>query len=154
MRRQVRPYTVSLLLALFWQRYPRSLMIPMLMCPRRLDIKAVMRYEQISGAKINFDKSEGLRLGAWRDGVPMPELFHWNDRPVRTLGVWFGPGLQLELNWSEVQAKVDVLVGTWLRRQLSLKGWAEVHAVYIFSLILCRLSVLPLPKNRRLANSE
>ena len=35
---------------------------------RRLDIKAVKqavaRYEQIEGAKINFDKSKGLYLGA------------------------------------------------------------------------------------------
>ena len=36
----------------------------------RLDIKAVKKavsdYERIAGAKVNFDKSEGLRLGAWR----------------------------------------------------------------------------------------
>ena len=42
----------------------------------RLDIKAVKkvvsRYEQISGAKINFDKSEALQLGACRSGVPLP----------------------------------------------------------------------------------
>ena len=42
--------------------------------PHRLDIKAVKkavaRYEEIAGAKINFDTSEGLRLGAWRGGVP------------------------------------------------------------------------------------
>ena len=37
---------------------------------RRLDIKAVNKavgeYERIAGANANFDKSEGLRLGAWR----------------------------------------------------------------------------------------
>ena len=36
----------------------------------RLDIKAVKKavseYERIAGAKVNFDKSERLRLGAWR----------------------------------------------------------------------------------------
>ena len=35
---------------------------------RRLDIVAVKmaveRYEKVAGAKVNFDKSEGLRLGA------------------------------------------------------------------------------------------
>ena len=35
---------------------------------RRLDIKAVkeavVEYKRIAGAKVNFDKSEGLRLGA------------------------------------------------------------------------------------------
>ena len=44
----------------------------------RLDIKAVKkavaRYEQIAGAKISFDKSEGLWLGAWRVAFPCQVL--------------------------------------------------------------------------------
>ena len=50
--------------------------------------KAVARYEQIAGAKINFDKNERLRLISWWDGVPLPEPLRCN------LGVWFGPGLE------------------------------------------------------------
>ena len=64
---------------------------------RRLDIKAVKKavseYERIAGAKVNFDKSEGLRLGAWRGSNTLPGPFRWSDGPVRILGVWFGPGL-------------------------------------------------------------
>ena len=115
---------------------------------RRLDIKAVkeavVEYERIAGAKVNFDKSEGLRLGAWRGSKPLPG-------PFRILGVWFGPDLQLERNWSEVQAKVNAQVGIWLSRRLSLKGRAEACAMYVFLLILYRLAVLTLPKERRLA---
>ena len=41
---------------------------------RRLDIVAVKmaveRYEKVAGAKVNFDKSEGLQLGAWRGWRP------------------------------------------------------------------------------------
>ena len=122
---------------------------------RRLDIKAVKKavseYERIAGAKVNFDKSEGLRLGAWRGSDTLPGPFRWSDGPVRILGVWFGPDLQLERNWSEVQAKVNAQVGIWLSRRLSLKGRAEACAVYVFPLILYRLAVLPLPKARRLA---
>ena len=122
---------------------------------RRLDIKAlkkaVSEYERIAGAKVNFDKSEGLRLGAWRGSNTLPGPFRWSDGPVRILGVWFGPGLQLERNWSEIQAKVYAQVGIWLSRRLSLKGRAEACAVYVFPLILYRLAVLPLPKVNRLA---
>ena len=122
---------------------------------RRLDIKAVKKavseYERIAGAKVNFDKSEGLRLGAWRGSNTLPGPFRWSDGPVRILGVWFGPGLQLERNWSEIQAKVNAQVGIWLSRRLSLKGRAEACAVYVFPLILYRLAVLPLPKVNRLA---
>ena len=78
----------------------------------------------VTGAKINFDKSEGLRLGAWRGGVPLPGPFHWSDGPIHILRVWFGPRLQLEGNWTEVQAKVNAQVGTWLWRHLPLRGRA------------------------------
>ena len=107
---------------------------------RRLDIKAVKKavseYERIAGAKVNFDKSECLRLGAWRDSNTLPGPFRWSDGSVRILGVWFGPDLQMERNWSEIQAKVNAQVGIWLSRRLSLKGRAEACAVYVFPLIL------------------
>ena len=60
--------------------------------------KAVERYEEIAGVKINFDKSEGLRFGAWRGGVLLSGPFQWSDGPFRILGVWFGPRPQLERN--------------------------------------------------------
>ena len=62
---------------------------------RHLDIEAVKKavgeYKQIAGAKVNFDKSEGLRLGAWRGSNTLPGPFRWSDGPIRILGVWFGP---------------------------------------------------------------
>ena len=122
---------------------------------RHLDIKAVKKavgeYELIAGVKVNFDKSEGLRLGAWRGSDTLPGLFCWSDGLVRILRVWFGPDLQLERNWSEVQAKVNAQVGIWLSSKLSLKGRAEACTMYVSPLILYRLAVLPLPKTRRLA---
>ena len=122
---------------------------------RRLDIEAVKEvvceYERIAGAKVNFDKSEGLQLGAWTGSNTLPGLFPWSDGSIRIFGVWFGPDLQLERNWSEVHAKVNAQVGIWLSVRLSLKGRGEGCAVYVFPLILYRLVVLPLPKARRLA---
>ena len=76
--------------------------------------EAVARYGKVASAKVNFDKSEGLRLGAWRGSVPLPEPFRWSDGPVRFLGVWLGPGLHLERNWLEVRAKAEAQVGAWL----------------------------------------
>ena len=122
---------------------------------RRLDIEAVkeavVEYERIAGAKVNFDKSEGLRLGAWTGINTLPGPFRWSDGPIRILGVWFGPDLRLERNWSEEHAKVNAQVGIWLSRRLSLKGRTDAYAVYVFPLILYRLAVLPLPKAHRLA---
>ena len=107
---------------------------------RRLDIKpvkkVVSKYKRIAGAKVNFDKSESLWLSAWRGSDTFPGPFRWSDGPVRILGVWFEPDLQLERNWLEVQAKVNAQVGIWLSRRLSLKSRAEVCAMYVFPLIL------------------
>ena len=69
----------------------------------------------------------------------------WKDGPCKILGVWFGPNLQLEKNWSEVLEKVEAATELWLRRRLSLKGRAEVCSSHIYSLAVYRLSVLPIP---------
>ena len=87
--------------------------------------------------------------GSVLGGIAIP--FRWSDGSVCILGVWFGPDLLLDRNWSEVQAKVNAQVGIWLSRRLSLKGRAEACATYVFPLIFYRLAVLPLLKARRLA---
>ena len=97
---------------------------------------AVEEYERTAGTKVIFDKSESLRLSTWRGSDTFPGSLRWSDGPVRILGVWFRHDLQLERNWSEVQASVGAQVGTWLPRRLSLKGRAEVCTVYVFLLIL------------------
>ena len=80
MRGRIRPCAASLLLALLRQGFPRSPDDITVFVSRRLVIKAVKKafgeYEQIAGAKVNFDKSEGLQLGAWRgsDTLPGPLL--------------------------------------------------------------------------------
>ena len=106
--------------------------------------KEIGRYEAVTGAKINREKSVGLRLGSWK-GCALPGPFIWKDGPCKILGVWFGPDLQLEKNWSEVLNKVVAATELWLCRRLSLKGRAEVCSSHIYSLAVYRLSVLPIP---------
>ena len=67
---------------------------------RHLDTKAVKntgaRYEKIAGVKINFDKSEGLQLGAWRGCIPLPVT-----DPSASSWCGSGPGS----NWNEIGRK-------------------------------------------------
>ena len=72
--------------------------------------------------------------------------FRLSYGPVCIFGLWFGPGLQVDRNWSEVQIKADAQVCTCLRRRLFLKGRAGVRRVH-FLLFVCA----SLPKNHRLA---
>ena len=121
--------------------------------------KEIGRYEAVTGAKINREKSVGLRLGSWK-GCALPGPFTWKNGPSfqvkgpgraqpfhepKILGVWFGPDLQLEKNWSEVLDKVVAATELWLCRRLSFRGRAEVCSSHIYSLAVYRLSVLPIP---------
>ena len=67
--------------------------------------KEIGRFETVTGAKINREKTVGLRLGSWK-GFALPGPFIWKDGPCKILGVWFEPDLQLEKKWSEVLEKV------------------------------------------------
>ena len=78
----------------------------------RMHIKAVKKvgeYERIAGAKVNFDKSKGLQLGAWRSNDTLPGPFRWSDGPVRILGMWFSP----TSNWIEIGRKYKL---RWMLR--------------------------------------
>ena len=108
----------------------------------------LQEYQQVTGACINRDKSVGLQLGNWR-GRPTPasgEFCRWTEGPVKLLGVWFGPDLQVDRNWDEVASRVASLTQKWAERKLSLKGRAEVANAYIASVVYYRLTVVPCPK--------
>ena len=48
--------------------------------------KEIGRYEAVTGAKINREKSVGLQLGSWK-GCALPGSFIWKDSPCKILGV-------------------------------------------------------------------
>lgn len=98
--------------------------------------KTIERYEKITWAKIKRDKSSGLHLSSWIDVA---------GGPVCILRVWFSPDLQ---NWLEVQVRLRKPVHTEFRRHFSLKRRTELGSVYTFSLILYRVSVFPLSRDR------
>lgn len=49
--------------------------------------KEISGYETVTGAKINCNKSVGLRLDAWK-GFSLSVPFTWTDGPVKIFGVW------------------------------------------------------------------
>ena len=48
--------------------------------------KEIGRYEAVTGAKINREKSVSLQLGSWK-GFALPAPFIWKDGPCKILGV-------------------------------------------------------------------
>ena len=66
---------------------------------------AVARYEKVAGAKVNLDKIEGLRLGAWW-GEPFlyQDLFAGATDPSASSGCVLGP----VSNWNEIGRKYEL----------------------------------------------
>ena len=67
--------------------------------------KAVKRYKQVSGAKVNFNKIKGLPEVS---DILLPGPFCWSDGPVYILEVWFGLDLQLQWKWLKVQCDEEI----------------------------------------------
>ena len=60
--------------------------------------EAVMRYEKVAGAKVNFDKSDSLQLGAWGAAFPCQGPSAGVTVPSASLGCGLGPAS----SWSEI----------------------------------------------------
>ena len=56
------------------------------------------RYEKVAGAKVNFDKSEGLQLGAWRRVSPCQDPF----AGMTDLSASSGCGSDQTSSWSKI----------------------------------------------------
>ena len=52
--------------------------------------KQLRLYEEVTGAKINIGKTEGLFMGKWKDRHYKPFDCKWTNDKVFTLGLWIG----------------------------------------------------------------
>ena len=61
-------------------------------CPARLPlVPSVARYEKLTGAKVKFDKSEGLSFCGWRGSLPCKSPSAGVTVPSASLGCSSGP---------------------------------------------------------------
>lgn len=50
------------------------------------------RYEQISNANVNYDKSIGLWCGQWKKRIDFPLNVRWTNTTIKYLGLHIGEG--------------------------------------------------------------
>jgi hypothetical protein len=82
-------------------------------------------FEQLSGLKINFDKSEILKIGG--DNVltmEYPEVFNYNISmfPLRYLGVPISAGRLYVADWSKLEEKSANKLDVWQGGSMSIGG--------------------------------
>ena len=116
--------------------------------------KELVDYESASGARINYDKSQGLWLGKWRgrDDDPFRGLYpdahktiKWTSGNVKYLGVYVGnddPALQ---TFTEIVPKMLKKLHFWKPLRLPLLAKARVIEIYIASKLWYAANFYPIP---------
>ena len=105
-------------------------------------------FEEISGLKVNYDKTSVYRLGSIRDTNAKffsARKIHWNSGPVNILGVTVSYDRQemWECNIDPLIQKARQRLLPWHIRNLSLRGKIEILNSLVSSLFNYRLAVLP-----------
>jgi hypothetical protein len=56
------------------------------------------KFKNLSGLEINTTKTEGMRLGCWKNNTETPFDFRWPRDPIKALGVFFSYDLSKEMS--------------------------------------------------------
>ena len=106
----------------------------------------VKLFGNVSGAKINYDKSKGMYLGKWKTRSDHPFGISWIDNH-KILGYHFGTGFGEDDIWSKIFVKIDRTLNLWSSRKLSFKGKSTVLNSLCVSKILYYAAATPVPSH-------
>ena len=115
-------------------------------CPLSpLFIKELTRYEEASGAKINYDKTKGLWVGKWKPRRDEPLSIPWTNGNVKTLGVYFGNDDPARQTFTELLPKVITSTNFWKQFRLSKLAKARVVEIFHASRLWYAARFYPIP---------
>ncbi|PIK52382.1 hypothetical protein BSL78_10694 [Apostichopus japonicus] len=78
-------------------------------------------FERATGAKLNPEKTKGLRLGSWRYR-DLPFGASWSDQNIKINGIWFGYDAPCDVTWNERAEVFESRLETFGTRWLSILG--------------------------------
>ena len=104
-------------------------------------------FEKLSGLKINRDKTKVLRLGlcqCFEFNFSFGEIVDF----VKVLGVFFSLDVHVKenMNYKEILSKIKSLLNFWKQRDLTLMGKIQLLKVHIYSKVIYRASLTPVPR--------
>jgi exonuclease III len=104
-------------------------------------IKEFKNFGQVSGSRINEQKTEILKIGN-PDTLNHPHIHQLVKDKVKVLGIWFGKD-HINTNWLQIQNKVKIQFEKWKDRRLSLRHKVLIINTYILSKILYVARIVP-----------
>ena len=102
------------------------------------------QYERASEAKLNWGKSKGIWLGAWKAHADTPYGIKW-VKQLPLLGATFSAGDYLMSTWEAPVFRLEKRLASWKGRQLTFQGKETVINSLALSQIwhLCHTFVIP-----------
>ena len=113
-------------------------------------INTLDKFQIISGLKVNYDKTEILRIGSLKNSeakLYTQKNLKWTNDPANLLGINVGTNLGevTEQNFEKLIKKMENITKIWLSRQLTLIGRIVIIKTFLVSQLIYSFSVLPSP---------
>ncbi|PIK38587.1 hypothetical protein BSL78_24570 [Apostichopus japonicus] len=102
-------------------------------------------FERATGAKLNPEKTKGLRLGSWRYR-DLPFGASWSDHNIKINGIWFGYDAPGDVTWSERAEVFESRLETFGTRWLSILGKVTVVNRFVSPILWYPGAVYPIPR--------
>ena len=115
-------------------------------------IKIVTNFSQISGLKLNENKSQALWLGPWKTRRDKPFGLQWNTYPnccIKILGVVFHSNKSASEcieNWVKRIENIENIVKSWNKRKITVIGRVTIVKSLMISQIVHLLMVVTVPE--------
>ena len=111
-------------------------------------------YERATGAKVNYEKTEGLWLGKWRGRTDDPfaglggdevRRIKWTSGNVKHLGVYVGNNDPCTQTFAEIVPKVKRRLNFWKPLKLPILAKARVIEIFHASKLFYASNFYPIP---------
>ena len=87
-------------------------------------------FECASGAKVNYETTKGLWVGAWEHRTDTPLNIKWTNKNVENLGVYFGNDNPASATFTKILPKIIRSMNYW--KQFRLCKLAKARVIEIF----------------------
>ena len=109
---------------------------------RSFDI--IGRYEQGSGSKLNYEKSEGIYIGNQEGRNTGPVPITWKTDYIKILGTKIGP--TMEQDWETPTKKLDKRLQGWASRSLTIYGRALILRTFALANLIFLATSFQIPE--------
>ena len=108
-------------------------------------IKDLTAFERASGAKVNYEKTNGLWCGAWKNRTDTPLNIKWTSENVENLGVYFGNDNPAAATFTKILPKVTRSMNYWKQFRLCKLAKARVIEIFHASKLWYAARFYPIP---------